>query len=101
MIGSWGWVVVGRGWRMIWGRRRMVRCRRVIRRRCVVTWRRFMISWFFRRRIGFGISRTTVADGGTGMIACSYIFIEDCSIGAVEGVLFTMRMTQMVDLKTK
>lgn len=41
-----------------------------------------------------------MADGGTGMIACSYIFIENCSIRAVEGVLHTMGMTQMVDLAT-
>ena len=57
-----------------------------------------MVSRFFRRRIWLSVSRTTVAGGGTRMITCSYVFIEDCSIWTMESVLFSMRVTNMVYL---
>jgi len=64
----------------------------------MVAWMGFVISWLLWRRRWLSVSRTAVADGSSRMIACSYIFIEKCSIWAIEGILLSMGMAYMVDL---
>ena len=40
-----------------------------------------------------------MANGSSRMIACSYVFIEKCSVGAMKCVLLSMRVAYMIDLQ--
>ena len=80
------WVVVGRLWMVI--RRFMMRCWVVVRL-VVGCW---VFGWP-------SIALTTFAVNSPRMITSAQVFIENCAISAVKGVLFAVRVAKMVNLQ--
>lgn len=98
MRSSWGRMIWLRGWGMVRGGMTigrfwvMVSWLVVSRRRGVVAW----LLWWWVRLV---VSLVTVAMGSSVMVAGADILIKDGSVWAVESVLLSVGMAQMVDLK--
>ena len=98
MVGWWGWVVV------LWFR--MVGFR-MVGFRMVVLWFGMVVLGFRMMITGFvigfswgsSVAFTPFTVDGARMVTGAQVFVEDGSVGAMEGVLFPIRMAIMVDLQ--